>query len=65
MKTYNYLLNQILDKDMWPSTCLNELLPPEVENMPGRPKVLKRKEPIEIEQNLQQGSLKRMGTKHK
>ncbi|KAI5676681.1 hypothetical protein M9H77_07631 [Catharanthus roseus] len=50
-------------KDIWPFTCLNELLPPEIEKKSGRPKVSRRTEPQETEQNLQQGSLKRMGAK--
>lgn len=58
-------MNLIHDNDMWPENPCCELLPPEIQKLHGRPKVMKRKEPAEIQQNMEQGKLKRMGTKNK
>lgn len=48
---------------MWPETPCCELLPLEIKKLPGKPKVLRRKEPAKIQQNLEQ--LKWMRTKNK
>lgn len=65
LKTFSCLLNPINDKDLRPDTGLHDLLPPEILRLPRRPKKNIRKRVEEIEEGMQNGKLKRVGTRIK